>query len=270
MSFSNEKLLFTKYNNQKEQFNYFSEELQIYYFLLAIEITLIILTQILIIFSKENDLTSVEINNSNQNNKKEICNYNELNLQDNEVLENRDTFNNNDEHNEKNLYNNYLIIFTLARSAMWLKAPYVIINYFRLGYSMQNISFLYFLDLVVALISGPLLGGYGDIYGRKRLSSFYFIFTSIDMFFKIQGNVILIYLSAFVNGFTTVLIHNAFESWINNKAKKDIHCDEKRLIFLKKLFKDVYIWDSIASLICSIISLVLYVRYYFYLRIGKV
>lgn len=162
---------------------------------------------------------------------------------------------------EKDLNYQYLIVYCLARSTIWLKAPYIIVNFMRLDYSITEISVLYFLDLICAFIFGPFLGNYGDIYGRKALSVSYFIFTVIDLGLKIVGNTYGIYFSAVLNGITTVLIHNAFESWVNLEAKLIIPEDNERMVFLKKLFKDAYIYDSICSLACSAISLVLYVRY---------
>lgn len=155
----------------------------------------------------------------------------------------------------------YLLILCIARSCIWLKAPYIILNFINLGYSITSITLLYFLDLLTALILGPFLGNLSDIYGRKKLSSYYFIFTCFDMLLKIYGWNIGIIFSTFLNGITTVLIHNTFESWINFKSWTVCNSSEERMRFLKSTFKDYYIYDSICAVICTLVSIFLYVSF---------
>lgn len=245
--------------------------IRVYLIILVIEITIIVGFQIYIYLkrkSQENNL------NDSTNNSKEVINdknnpaFSKIKLS-NELQKNSSDYIkiiNQEEidlvemrEREKKLSFNYLVIYSLARSVMWLKAPYVVVNFIRLGYSIPQISVLYFLDLVCAFIFGPLLGNYGDVYGRRNLSASYFLFTAIDLGLKIYGNTVGIYFSVLLNGVTTVLIHNAFESWVNYESKVLIEDYDERMVFLKNLFKDSNIYDSLCSLSCSVISLLLYV-----------
>lgn len=235
-----------------------------YYIIILIELV-ILLTSFLFIFLKKKEETEKILMEKGDNNAETnfILINNQENITNNvSPLPVKNGVNSIEQLAEKEhrLKVNYLIVYSLARSVMWLKTPFVVLNFINLKYSMDEILLLYFLDLFSALLFGPYLGNNADIYGRKNLSSFYFAFTCIDLLLKIWGNSIGIIISCIVNGLTTVLIHNSFESWINSESRI-ITNEFNRMVFLKSIYKDSNIYDSICSLVCSLFTLILYTNF---------
>ncbi len=263
-------------NVNKEEL-FFDKPEASYFIVISVEVTIIIGLLIFIYFKRKklkeeykasgiNQSISKEKEFSNNNNINDIINNAKNIVDENErssiifsSLSEETKQLNLQEKLKSELKFQYLLILCIARCCVWLKAPYIILNFINLGYDITSICLLYILDLITALLIGPYLGNLSDIYGRKRLSSYYFIFTCLDMLLKIYGWGIGILISTILNGITTVLIHNTFESWINFKSWTVCQNPEERMRFLKSTFKDYYVYDSICAVFCTLISLVLFV-----------
>lgn len=165
------------------------------------------------------------------------------------------------QNKEKDLKNRYVAVYSLARIVIWIKAPYIILNFINLGYSIYEISMLYILDLVFATIFGVILGNASDVFGRKKMCYLYFIFSAFDLTLKSFGNSAGIIVSQVLNGATTVLIHNSFESWLIIEAKREFTEYSKECLdhSLKVAFKEATIFDSISSIVCTFIAMYFYV-----------
>ena len=197
-------------------------------------------------------------------NKRKLQHSNELEESGNENMEN---FN----QEQNNLSFNYLCIYITARTVIWIKAPFIILNFISLGYNFKEISLLYLLDLVSAALLGPFIGNISDTFGRKKSCAAYFIIASVDLLLKSIGYNSLILISQVLNGITTVMIHNTFESWINLESISLFTEQEKKIAFLRNVFKDSTYYDSISSVLSTIISTGVYslfgIRSPFYLSI---
>lgn len=161
----------------------------------------------------------------------------------------------------KQLWKSYLIVYITARVVIWVKSPYIILNYIEMGFSIQTISILYMVDLLSATLLSILIGNLSDRIGRKYACTFYFIFSAMDLGLKYLRNIPGVYISQILNGITTVMIHNSFESWINLEAIGYFSEDEKdrKIVFLANLFKDASYFDSLGSVLSALFTVFVYV-----------
>jgi predicted MFS family arabinose efflux permease len=142
---------------------------------------------------------------------------------------------------QKNLRFKYLIVTTAIRASVWVKAPYIFALYNRLhGFERKDIGILYAIDNASAMITGPILGSFGDIYGRKKLCVLYCLTVIIQICIRITGNRLLAYLAQILTGIGGALIETAFESWLNFEAtflfSNDSIGNHKKNYFLKDIF----------------------------------
>jgi len=156
----------------------------------------------------------------------------------------------------------YLIVFILARVAMWSKAPYMFAlfsSYY--GFSLSQIGVLYLVDSVSALIFGPITGGLADKYGRKFFCQVFNILVIVNMFFRLSGNIALAYTAQIMTGVCSGLLSTTFESWLvssTNRCFSDF--PEYKAKFLKKTIKTQNVLDALLSIVVSAICALLYVN----------
>ncbi len=135
----------------------------------------------------------------------------------------------------------FLLVSTVIRASIWVKAPYIFALYNRLhGFTRCDIGFLYAIDNFSALIMGPLLGGLGDIYGRKKLCFLYCAIVVANITIRLTGSQKLAYLAQFLSGISGALIETAFESWLNFEATllfdEEQNSRKNRNLFLREIF----------------------------------
>lgn len=156
----------------------------------------------------------------------------------------------------------YLAAFLLAKSAMWAKAPY---NYMLFsiyyGFDIGTIGILYLIDAFCSLFSGPLIGILADTFGRKSVAIIYPINTVIILAMRISGVVPLVYMAQVMTGFASNVIATSFESWLNYEITQ-LYGNNKNYIqyFRKTIFSSITFYDSVMSLLVTIISAVIYVN----------
>lgn len=162
----------------------------------------------------------------------------------------------------------YLIVFILARTAMWSKAPYMFALFSTFyGFSLSQIGVLYLIDSISALIFGPITGGLADKYGRKFFCQIFNVLVIINMFFRLSGNVFLAYTAQIITGICSGLLSTTFESWLvssTNKCFADY--PEYKAKFLKKLIKTQNVLDAILSIVVSAICALLYVIIFLFIN----
>ena len=155
----------------------------------------------------------------------------------------------------------YLSAYILTRAGMWSKTPYMYTLYNKYhGFSIEEIGILYAIDAFSALFSGPVFGNLADKYGRKLFCMFYCIFVSINLGLRLTGNKPLAYLAQVLTGFGAGLINTTFESWLVYESDKTFGEEFKfeRERFLKRLFKNQTLYDSLISLVVTGISAIIF------------
>jgi MFS family permease len=108
----------------------------------------------------------------------------------------------------------YLIVYTLAYFADWLKGPYVYALYEAHGLSESDIALLFVAGFAASGVSGPLVGSLGDRFGRKKLSIAYFLIYITSTLCKPFPNFSMLLLGRVLSGIGTSLLTTAFESWM--------------------------------------------------------
>lgn len=120
---------------------------------------------------------------------------------------------------QKNLRFRFLVVSTAIKAAVWVKAPYIFALYNRLhGFDRGDIGILYAIDNFSALIMGPLLGSFGDMYGRKKFCVLYCFIVVTHISIRLTGSRPLAYFAQFLSGVAGALIETVFESWLNFEA----------------------------------------------------
>jgi predicted MFS family arabinose efflux permease len=157
----------------------------------------------------------------------------------------------------------YLIVYILARIAMWSKAPYIYAlfsTYYK--FSISEIGRLYLIDSISALISGPLTGGLADKYGRKLFCQVFNLLVIVNMLFRISDNIYLVYFAQVITGICSGLLNTTFESWLVSSTNKTFNdYPEYKARFLKKIIKTQNILDAILSIVISAVCALFYVNF---------
>jgi Na+/melibiose symporter-like transporter len=135
----------------------------------------------------------------------------------------------------------YLLVSTAIRAAVWVKAPYIFALYNRLhGFTRGDIGILYAIDNCSSLIMGPILGGLGDIYGRKKFCFLYCAIVVSHITIRLTGSQSLAYFAQFLTGVSGALIETVFESWLNFEASLLFEHDHNgrmhKNLFLREIF----------------------------------
>ena len=209
-----------------------------YYFPILIAIALIlVIINLLLIYVKE-------IKNESNT---------EGNVSMDRTLDNNRTYPSILETNKKNLRIKYLVAYTITRSAMWAKAPYIYTLFMTLQkFSFAEIGDLYLIDAVAALIFGPITGQLADRYGRRKLCNFYNITIILNILLRMEGSKVLAYVAQIVTGMAAGLINTTFEAWLvyeSDKAFGGFKKEAER--YRKRLFKDINLYDVYISIITS-------------------
>ena len=157
----------------------------------------------------------------------------------------------------------YLSAYTLTRASMWAKAPYLYVLYNKYhGFDVQEIGILYVVDAVSGLISGPIFGYLSDRFGRKFFCLFYCLIVFTNLSLRLTGSIPLAYIAQIITGFGAGLINSSFESWVvfeSEKVFKDRNKEKEK--FLKRLFKNINLYDAIISVVISSVAAFIFTKY---------
>ena len=154
----------------------------------------------------------------------------------------------------------YLIAYIITRSAMWAKAPYLYTLFMTVHkFSMSEISVLYLVDAIAALIFGPITGQLADKYGRRFFCNCYNASIIINLLLRMEGSRTFAYLAQVVTGFGAGLICTTFEAWFVHESGKIFQGYQRELErYRKRLFKSTNEYDAYIAIITSAICAIVY------------
>jgi MFS family permease len=161
----------------------------------------------------------------------------------------------------RELKKKYIVVFLLSKAAMWAKAPYTFMllsTYYK--FNITEIGILYLVDSIFALVAGPFLGLVSDTFGRKFTSSLYCISNITVISFRLSGVIPLAYLAQVLTGTFGGILTTSFEAWLNFEISK-LYGDKKEYQdkFRKNIFSKIILYDSVLSIIVTIIGTIIYV-----------
>ena len=108
----------------------------------------------------------------------------------------------------------YLVVYTLAYFADWLKGPYVYALYESYGLAEHDIALLFIAGFAASGLSGPFVGSLADKFGRKKMSAMYFVIYIASALCKPFPNFTILLLGRILGGIGTSLLTTTFESWM--------------------------------------------------------
>lgn len=160
----------------------------------------------------------------------------------------------------KTFQQHYLLVYTLAYFADWLKGPYVYALYDSYGLSEDQIVMLFIIGFASSGISGPFVGSLADKIGRKKMALAYFLIYICSALCKPFQNYEILLLGRVLGGIGTSLLTTTFESWMVSEHQKHKYPQE----MLDDTFSKATLLNSAAAIISGIIAQIS-VSYYGYL-----
>lgn len=169
---------------------------------------------------------------------------------------------------QKDIRFKYLLVSVLVKAATWVKAPYLFALYNRVhGFSRSDIGILLAIDSVSSLILGPFLGGWADIYGRKKFCVLYCFCVITHISLRITGDKTLAYFAQIVTGICGCLLDSVFEGWLNFEANflfpgmEEDTAKKMKNSYLREIFTKQITLDCFCSIILTGIATILYVKF---------
>ena len=145
---------------------------------------------------------------------------------------------------------NYLIVYTLAYFADWLKGPYVYALYESHGMTEHEIAMLFVVGFGVSGLCGPIVGGLADKYGRKKLSVVYFVVYILSALCKPFPNFNMLLLGRVLSGIGTSLLTTTFESWMVSEHNRRQYSRE----LLDDTFSKSTLCNSFSAIVAGIVA----------------
>ena len=115
---------------------------------------------------------------------------------------------------QKTFQRNYLVVYTLAYFADWLKGPYVYALYESYKLSEHDIALLFIAGFGASGISGPFIGALADRFGRKKCALAYFVIYIASALCKPFTDFHVLLLGRILGGIGTSLLTTTLESWM--------------------------------------------------------
>lgn len=133
----------------------------------------------------------------------------------------------------------YLIVYTLAYFADWLKGPYIYALYESYGLSEHDIALLFIVGFTSSGIVGPFVGSVADKFGRKKLSLLYFAIYITSALCKPFQNFYMLLIGRILGGIGTSLLTTTFESWMV--------AEHRRLKYPQALLDDTFTKSTLCN-----------------------
>jgi len=251
---------------------------EIYYKYIIIYVIILLVIQLLNYFSNQKG----KINKENHDVKNNI--YDNFDANHTKTFINVDKLGGNSKLNfitkKRRLKIIYILAYIFSKGAMWAKAPYTYLLYSTYhNFKIHEIGFLYMIEAFISLILSPFFGLIADSFGRKKVSLLYPFNTILLLVFRMTGDISLAYAAQIISGITSGILATTFESWLNyeivllfshhnieNIQNVDSNCyiyifnhTDKIEKFTKKIFSAVIFYDSIASMIVTLTTAVVFV-----------
>ena len=147
---------------------------------------------------------------------------------------------------QKTFQRNYLVVYTLAYFADWLKGPYVYALYESYKLSEHDIALLFIAGFAASGISGPFIGALADKFGRKRLAMAYFIIYIASALTKPFSDFYLLLLGRILGGIGTSLLTTTFESWMV--------AEHQRRKYPQTLLDDTFAKATLCNSACAVLA----------------
>lgn len=144
----------------------------------------------------------------------------------------------------------YLIVYTLAYFADWLKGPYVYALYESHGMAEHEIALLFIAGFSVSGLFGPVVGGLADKYGRKKLSMAYFVVYILSALCKPFPNFYILMLGRVLSGIGTSILTTTFESWMVSEHNRR----QYTRAFLNDTFSKSTLCNSFSAIVAGIVA----------------
>ena len=160
----------------------------------------------------------------------------------------------------KSLQLRYLIAYLITRAAIWAKTPYL----YHLIMTVQEVSFadkgyMFFINIVFALIFIPLTKQFADKKGRRFVCRFYNYRIIFYLVLLMRGSNLQSSIAYIIPCFDAEIISTIFEDWFISESEKEFERYKKeRERFQKNLFVKSKVYDSIIGIITSIICAFIY------------
>jgi MFS family permease len=162
---------------------------------------------------------------------------------------------------EQNIFQqHYLVVYTLAYFADWLKGPYVYALYESYGLREDQIAMLFIIGFASSGISGPFVGSLADTFGRKRMALAYFIVYIASALCKPYKDYDTLLFGRILGGIGTSLLTTTFESWMVSEHQRRKYPHE----MLDDTFSKATLLNSGAAIVAGIAAQIS-VNYYGYL-----
>jgi len=114
----------------------------------------------------------------------------------------------------------YLVVYTLAYFADWLKGPYVYALYESYKLTEQDIALLFIVGFGISGISGPFVGVLADRFGRKRCVIAYFVVYIASALCMAFPEFIWLVFGRILGGIGTSLLTTTLESWMVSEHRR--------------------------------------------------
>jgi MFS family permease len=83
-----------------------------------------------------------------------------------------------------------------------------------MGYSLNDIAFLFVLGFFSSAFTGPFVGEFADKYGRRMACSLFCVIYAASCLTKLTSNYSVLMVGRLLGGVSTSLLHTTFESWL--------------------------------------------------------
>lgn len=144
----------------------------------------------------------------------------------------------------------YLIVYTLAYFADWLKGPYVYALYESYGLSEHDIALLFIAGFGASGISGPFVGALADRFGRKKCALAYFVVYIASALCKPFPDFRVLLAGRILGGIGTSLLTTALESWM----VAEHHRREYPQALLDNTFATATLCNSAAAILAGLLA----------------
>ena len=153
---------------------------------------------------------------------------------------------------------NRYIIYVFASCPLLTIFPYLYILFLTVhNFSRGEIAILYLVEILSQIFISPLLIKLSDKCGRKKILNLINFSIILNLFLRIKGSRLLIYLSQILSGLALGSFFTISQNWLNYEISRMFEGDNKiGGKFSKKLMKKSRtlneIFSSIISIICAI------------------
>ena len=140
----------------------------------------------------------------------------------------------------------YLVVYTLAFFADWLKGPYIYVLYESYGLHEDKIALLFIAGFASSAVAGPLVGSMADKFGRKRLAMAYFVIYIASALTKPFNDFYILLLGRILGGIGTSLLTTTFESWMV--------AEHQRRKYPQTLLDDTFAKATLCNSACAVLA----------------